>query len=196
MPPLNEEQLDQLRDERKEQIKYAARKVFACYGLCGTKMSMIASEAGVSQGLSYRYFKSKDELFVELIEEAMEEAMDALIYVSEQQGTPTELLAMITEGMLEENNKYYFMLVQQARTSEYIPEKVQRVLEQYSSEAMLKPLLSIFIQGQQNGEFIEGDPKKLLFWYFAIISGIMLQVQEIDGFGLPDAQFLIRVLIK
>ncbi|TVX93501.1 TetR/AcrR family transcriptional regulator [Paenibacillus agilis] len=196
MPPLNEEQLDQLRDERREQIKYAALRVFACYGLCGTKMSMIACEAGVSQGLSYRYFKSKDELFVELIEEAMREALEAVKYVSEQPGTPTELMAMITEGMLEENNKYYFMLVQQARTSENMPERVKQIFEQYSNQAIIDQLVSIFIKGQDAGEFIAGDPQQLLFWYFALISGLMLQVQESDGYGLPNATFLMRVLLK
>ncbi|WP_420481830.1 TetR/AcrR family transcriptional regulator [Cohnella zeiphila] len=39
-------------DERREQIKKAALKVFAGKGLAGTKMSAIAAEAGISQGLS------------------------------------------------------------------------------------------------------------------------------------------------
>jgi hypothetical protein len=34
----------------------------------------LAAEAGIIQGLSYRYFNSKEELFITLIQEAMEEA--------------------------------------------------------------------------------------------------------------------------
>lgn len=52
MAPLNEQQLEQIHDERREQIKKAALKVFARHGINGTKMSMIAAEAGISQGLS------------------------------------------------------------------------------------------------------------------------------------------------
>lgn len=53
---------DRNQDERREQIKKAARKVFAIKGIAGTKISMIAAEAGISQGLTYRYFQSKEEL--------------------------------------------------------------------------------------------------------------------------------------
>ncbi|PUB10475.1 TetR family transcriptional regulator [Paenisporosarcina sp. OV554] len=60
MTQLNEPQPNNIHDERREQIKNAALKVFAHRGIIGTKMSMIAAEAGISQGLSYRYFKSKE----------------------------------------------------------------------------------------------------------------------------------------
>ena len=52
-------------------------------------MSMIASEAGVSHGLLYHYFKSKDELFITLVQWSMEEARLAL---SEIYNVPVPLL--------------------------------------------------------------------------------------------------------
>lgn len=66
MSPLNKGQLDQIRDDRRKQIKQAALKVFARRGFTGTKTSLIAAETGISEGLIYRYFKSKDELFTML----------------------------------------------------------------------------------------------------------------------------------
>ena len=62
---------DRAHDERREQIKRAALKIFAQRGIAGTKMSMIASEAGISQGLTYRYFNSKEEIFSVLVQEAI-----------------------------------------------------------------------------------------------------------------------------
>ena len=48
LSPLTEDQLHQIRDDRKEQIMLAGAKVFARKGIIGAKMSMIAKEAGIS----------------------------------------------------------------------------------------------------------------------------------------------------
>jgi AcrR family transcriptional regulator len=50
----------------RSQILHGARRAFARGGLRGTNIPSIATEAGVSVGLIYRYFPSKDELFLEL----------------------------------------------------------------------------------------------------------------------------------
>ena len=46
----------------------AAIRVFAHKGLAGAKMAEVAAEAGVSYGLAYHYFKSKEQLFAELVD--------------------------------------------------------------------------------------------------------------------------------
>lgn len=78
MAPLNDEQLHQIRDERREQIKAAAIQVFARKGIYSAKMSMIAETAGISNGLLYHYYKSKDELFLSLVQDAMLETEAAM----------------------------------------------------------------------------------------------------------------------
>ena len=65
MTPLQEDQLKDIRDERKKQIMRAAIKVFAENGIRLTKISNIAKEAGISHGLVYHYFESKEELLYE-----------------------------------------------------------------------------------------------------------------------------------
>ena len=44
----------------------------------GQKWVWLPTEAGISQDLSYRYFKSKEEIFTLLVKEAMEEAQATL----------------------------------------------------------------------------------------------------------------------
>ncbi len=48
-------------------ILKCARKVFARSGYVTLRMSDVASESGVSMGALYRYFKNKDDLFINLI---------------------------------------------------------------------------------------------------------------------------------
>jgi AcrR family transcriptional regulator len=50
----------------RDQILEGGRRAFIVGGFRGTSVPSIAAEAGVSVGLIYRYFPSKEELFLEL----------------------------------------------------------------------------------------------------------------------------------
>ena len=50
----------------RERILEGGRRAFNAGGFRGTSVPSIAAEAGVSVGLIYRYFPSKEELFLEL----------------------------------------------------------------------------------------------------------------------------------
>jgi len=52
--------------DKQEQILIAALKLFVEFGFHGTPTSKIAREAGVSNGTLFHYYKTKDELVVEL----------------------------------------------------------------------------------------------------------------------------------
>ena len=56
-------------DVRKQQIFEAAMAVCSAQGYHATRMQDIAAAAGVSKGSLYYYFHTKQELFVELLEE-------------------------------------------------------------------------------------------------------------------------------
>jgi AcrR family transcriptional regulator len=196
LSPLNKQQLDQIRDERREQIKQAALKLFARRGIAGTKTSMIAAEAGISEGLIYRYFSSKDELFTVLVQELMEEATKEIEYIHHLPGTPFEQIRALTQNMLDENNKYAFMLIQRARKADVVPEKVAQVLEQHSANVLIDRLVPIFVKGQQASEFSSGDPREMLSWYFSIINSLVMQEQGDEEYGLPGVDVLMRILAK
>ncbi|CAN5783136.1 hypothetical protein BH11PLA1_BH11PLA1_24210 [soil metagenome] len=52
---------------RKVQLLDAAAQVFAARGYTGTTTSELAKAAGVSEPIIYRHFKSKKEMFIELV---------------------------------------------------------------------------------------------------------------------------------
>src|SRR5215470_12746374 len=56
------------KDERRDAIVEVAKQVFVESGYAGTSMSAIAARLGGSKGTLYNYFKSKEELFVAVIE--------------------------------------------------------------------------------------------------------------------------------
>jgi AcrR family transcriptional regulator len=61
------------REANRERILRAARAVFGARGYHGATIEEIAAEAGLSNGAIYYNFDSKGDLFLELLEERMEE---------------------------------------------------------------------------------------------------------------------------
>jgi AcrR family transcriptional regulator len=68
---------DKLDPERKEKILAAAADEFAERGYANASLSRIIAAAGISKGLLYYYFNDKDDLFVTVVEEALERLLAA-----------------------------------------------------------------------------------------------------------------------
>lgn len=68
MSPRTQAQNRALREETRQQILLAAFKAFAEKGYSSASMSYIAKEAGISKGLSYHYFNSKEEILQGIID--------------------------------------------------------------------------------------------------------------------------------
>src|SRR5262249_32198210 len=56
---------------RQEEILAAAAKLFAKHGYADTDTQLLADELGVGKGTLYRYFPSKEDLFLAAVDRAM-----------------------------------------------------------------------------------------------------------------------------
>ena len=65
---------------RRSSILKAARQAFSETGdMNGTSIRVIAERGGISEGVIYRHFESKDQLFFEAVVEPLREATDELV---------------------------------------------------------------------------------------------------------------------
>ncbi|MCZ8521274.1 MULTISPECIES: TetR/AcrR family transcriptional regulator [Paenibacillus] len=195
MSPLNEDRLGQIRDQRKEQIMQAGLGVFARRGILGTKMSMIAAAAGVSHGLLYHYFKSKDELFTSLIEEAVVAADESVRQLYDLPGSPAGKLRLLTEQILQEDGAEYFMLIHQARTSDGVPAEAKELIAQYSMARFIDVMLPLFQEGQRLGEIVPEPAEELIASYFSVLSGLMVLHTRDSEYRIPDTALLLRMFL-
>ena len=61
---------------RKSSILEAARRAFTETGdMNGTTIKVIAEHSGISEGVIYRHFESKDQLFFEAVVEPLQRAL-------------------------------------------------------------------------------------------------------------------------
>lgn len=71
-------------EARKTSILKAARKAFSETGdVNGTTIKVIAEHGGISEGVIYRHFESKDQLFYEAVVEPLRQAVDELVAAAE-----------------------------------------------------------------------------------------------------------------
>lgn len=76
MSPRTPEQFEEIRDSRRLQIMEAALKLFATEGYGHSSISMLAKQAGISKGLMYNYFESKEALLAALLDHGMNVYVD------------------------------------------------------------------------------------------------------------------------
>jgi AcrR family transcriptional regulator len=88
--------------ETRQRLLDAAERVFLRRGLQSSSVEEIAAEAGFTRGAFYSNFKSKDELFVELLHARVYDRYARMAEQAQQQpGTPRERLRWGIERMRE-----------------------------------------------------------------------------------------------
>lgn len=71
MCPRTDKQFEEIRESKRSQIIEAAIECFAKRGYHAVSISELAEYAGISKGLMYNYFKSKDELLKNIFTEIL-----------------------------------------------------------------------------------------------------------------------------
>ncbi len=87
---MNEPRYQRRKEDRPQEIAEAAFEAFAENGYSGTRVEDVARRAGVSKGLTYLYFKTKEELFKAVIRNVVTRRVDALIRIVEETDLPSE----------------------------------------------------------------------------------------------------------
>ena len=75
---MPEPRFQRRKEDRPAEITEAAVAVFAEKGYSATRVDDVAKRAGVSKGLLYLYFKTKEELFKAVVKSFIEPRVDAL----------------------------------------------------------------------------------------------------------------------
>jgi AcrR family transcriptional regulator len=172
--------------------------LFAHNGLAATNIAGIAKEAGISTGLLYHYFASKEVLFYELVSRAVSFSGEAMSRYRGNSGSAKERLQLISSSLtdiLQRGTKtaQYFTLMLQAglvRDGSMSPHLTNSTLP-------FKILAGLIEEGQQEGTFKQGDPIQLAILYWASLQGLCaFRLTMREFFQCPDPALLDGVLLR
>ncbi|BFH63014.1 MULTISPECIES: TetR/AcrR family transcriptional regulator [Paenibacillus] len=174
MSPRVDEQNQQIRDRRKQQLLAAGAKVFGERGYAGTKISDIVGEAELSHGLIYHYFSSKEDIYIELAKTAFMTSYETIRRAVQSSGSPYERLKAMTEGIFAtpRESGHFFLIALQTNTSKTVPEEALAISREYSAKT-LDLLKDLFQEGQKLGEFIQEDPMGQALMYSSLLNGVV-----------------------
>src|SRR5215831_20407308 len=110
--PRSEAENQRLREQQRANILDAALRVFARSGPSAS-MAEIAEAAGVSQGLAYRYFASKEEIYYALVARAMQGGFQEAEVADRTTGSPWERLEALLSRIVNARREHpaFFQLL-------------------------------------------------------------------------------------
>lgn len=195
--PRTAEDNQRIKDERREDIVAAARTVFARKGLAAAKMSDIAAAAGLSYGLVYHYFDSKEAIFAAIVRTAVEETLSLAHSLDLSGATPLEKLRAFCEFKIQrlQNRPEMHLIITQAFATDTIPDEALNSVKLYGSK--VSELVQSWIEkGQAEGQIIAGDPVELDMALFCALQGLaMLQMcRRVVPRGMPSVDTFLRMI--
>jgi AcrR family transcriptional regulator len=137
MVPRTAKQFEELRESRRLQIMESAMELFAREGYGHVSIASLAKHAGISKGLLYNYFDSKEELLKEIIDSGIEEIMTYFDPNDDGKLTTQEFTLFIrkTFELMHENKDYWlklFGIIIQPNVSKFLKESsIVKFMQQY-----------------------------------------------------------------
>lgn len=167
------------REQRRQQIMNAARKVFSIKGFMKTTMEDIAREAELSPGTLYLYFKNKDELYASLSVVVLEHLYEKLkrVYIKEAHN-PQMRIDDLKQTLYDiyEVDPLILLNLFHLQSSEILKNLAPPMLTTIRdlSKNSLDIISKIFSEGIETKVFIKQHPKMLTDVMWALFSGVVL----------------------
>ncbi len=162
-------------EERIEQITEAATKVFAEQGFDKARMDDIASEAKLSKGTLYLYFKSKDAIISHLLDKLFEREFAGLNELSTAHIPASEKLEKIIALIVGDIKNWLRLIpiMYEFLGRLFRQNVVQQAFKKYM-RSYLATVTPIVQQGIDEGEFHTDDAESVAIAIGALIEGTIL----------------------
>ena len=184
---------EQQRARRRQEILEASLDLFVRRGYAATKVGDIAAAVGMSAGLLFHYFPSKEAVLEELIGLGRKgpQKMMALPQTSPEQFFLQAAQAIF--GAIRENPAVakVFVLMGRAQYSEEFPPAIRARAQGVDNIRQCVPLIAA---GQAAGVFREGDPLALSLAFWSAVQGIAEELARCPEEPCPQPEWLVDIL--
>ena len=192
MSPRTPEQFEEIRETRKMLILDTALELFANEGFYKTSIGDIAEKAGISKGLIYNYFESKEDLIRTIALNGIDNLLKNFDPNSDRILTKEELQYFIEQNfvILQKNVhfwKLYFGIIVQPQVLKLVEKELMRLF------IPLYKMLENYFKSQGNK-----NPAAEARFFGAMIEGVYMNyVMDPRNFPIEDIkQKIIDLYIK
>lgn len=194
--PRSKEQFQKMQETSQEKILLSTLSLFVKNGT-SVSMQQIAQHAGISKGLIYHYFKSKEDLIISLVRFGSDSSSMHTKNILDLELPASVLIQKTSEMMVatlqaEDITAHFFLFMVQLSVS--APSlMIQEALAQTRQPTLF--LSDVIRRGQKEGSVVDGEPMILSHLYWAMVQGLCCF--KLVGMPVSDiAPYLSRILLK
>lgn len=137
MSPRTKDKFEEIRQKSREKIENIALELFALNGYHATSISKIAKEAGISKGLLYNYYESKEHLLNAVIMKVYDEIMK-IVQMNDNLPADKQIEQMIIQTIehLKKNTTFwrlYLFLIHQSDVQNKFEKLYEKMRNDYMS---------------------------------------------------------------
>lgn len=186
-------------EARRQEILCAAEELFSKNGFFKTSMAEIAAAVQFAMGTVYRFFKSKEEIYISIVEVKVEELASHLEKEMAAVNSASEKIRAFIQAKLDHadrNRDFFRVYVSEWSGFEWTIKSAfgERVWKLYM--AQVEMVVNLIREGIRRGEFRKVDPHDMALALQGMLNAIMyVWVLQPEPTGsLTDKGDLIRTL--
>ena len=181
------------KEARREEILQAGLEVFVRKGYAAAKISDIAKEAGMSTGLLFHYFESKESLYRELLEMSI--------------AGPAMLMQMPSSDALSFFEMAAAFLLENIKSSTFTAKMFIFATQSYLAgdapidtesrkrrSDIFDASVPLIKEGQADGTLREGDPLALAVAFWMSITGVAQMLAAFPDYPCPESDWLVDII--
>lgn len=195
--PRTKEQCEEMRKATRDKIQLAAMRLFVQKGFGSTNVHEISDLAGISIGLLYRQYKTKEELFNDLVENSLT-GLRKITDFLEKDDSPKKLINCFVYDVYndilngEELANLLILMAQSFLSVAANPKQIE-IIELETK--MLQAIAKCIERGQRLGQFRSGNAKELAWLFYSAIQGMaMMKITLKDSFIMPSPSVITSIL--
>lgn len=181
------------KEKRRQEILDAGLDLFIRQGYAATRTAEIAKSVGMSEGLLFHYFETKEKLYFALIDIALAGRENSF-----QIGNfdPVTFFEKTAEYVIDNcvNDPFaakLFVLMNHAQNNHSLPTEIR---EKITGQKELEETVKIIKQGQEEGNIKDGDPIALALAFWMAIHGIVENMAKNPELPVPKSVWIVDII--
>ncbi len=180
------------KEEKRKRILLTGLDLFVSKGVHATKVTDIAKNVGMSTGLMFHYFSSKEELFFTLIDIGLN---NSNMKLEDEYVSAIDFFEKMAENIIngiskDDNTAKMFVFMAQSANEEILDDEIRHKIKWRNINFTER----IILQGQEEGTIREGNSTALSVAFWSAIIGVCRSVLMDKEMPCPKSEWLVDII--